>query len=63
MFLVMQMHPNIKKGQKPHSAQAWIRFPWEKPEGDVTMDECKVETHEVEQLGKLLADFKNRTRR
>lgn len=63
MFLVMQMHPHIKKGQKPHSAQAWIRFPWEQPEVEVTKDDCKVETHEVEQLGKLLEDFKNRTRR
>ena len=64
MFLVMQMHPHIKKGQKPHSAQAWIPFPWEKVQpAEVTKEDCKVERHEVEQLGKLLQDFKNRTRR
>jgi hypothetical protein len=63
MFLVMQMHPHIKKGQKPHTAQAWIRFPWEKAEAGVTKEDCKVERHEVEQLGKLLKDFKARTRR
>ena len=30
MFLTMQMHPNIKKGQKPKTPQGWIPFPWEK---------------------------------
>lgn len=30
MFLTMQMHPQIKKGHKPTTPQAWIPFPWEK---------------------------------
>lgn len=34
MFLAMQMHPNIKKGQKPSNPQAWIPFPWEKQQNE-----------------------------
>lgn len=30
MYLAMQMHPNIKKHQKPTTPQGWIPFPWER---------------------------------
>lgn len=56
MFIALQMQPFIKPQNKPKSAQAWIRFPWEKPDA-VTKEECKVGKHEEEQLNNMLQDF------
>lgn len=63
MFLVMQMHPNIKKSQKPGSPAAWIRFPWENPVEGITIEDCHVTEEQQEQLDELLQNFINRKRK
>lgn len=63
MFLVMQMHPNIKKAQKPGSPTAWIRFPWENPAEGITAEDCHVNEEQQEQLDELLQNFINRKRK
>jgi hypothetical protein len=56
MFLALQMQPFIKQHSKPRTAQAWIKFPWEKVK-EVTKEDCKVGTQEQEQLNRMLQDF------
>ena len=56
MFLALQMQPFIKQHSKPKTVQAWIRFPWERPEV-VTKEDCKVTTEQTEQLNNMLQDF------
>ena len=57
MFLVMTMHPHIKKHNKPATPDAWIRFPWEKlPE--LTAESAEVTQEETERLNALLERFK-----
>lgn len=59
MFLLMQMHPNIKKHQKPATPQSWIRFPWEKQM--ITPDEVRPVTERMQKkLTELLNDFIDR---
>lgn len=62
MFLMLQMMPLIKPHSKPKSAQAWIRFPWEKAqnENQWTAEDCKVTDREKEQLTRIFQQFKNK---
>lgn len=56
MFLIMQMHPNIKEHNKPRTPEAWIRFPWEKAQ-DITADDAVVNDVDMEKLNALRAMF------
>lgn len=54
MFLVMQMHPHIKQGQKPNTPQQWIPFPWEKEEHkEIDPSACKLTDEQKEKLSKI----------
>lgn len=58
MFLVMQMHPNIKRHQKPKSPQEWIPFAWErKPkERKAAPKRCKVSKKEMNRLKQIFSE-------
>lgn len=57
MFLVMQMHPNIKQHHKPKSPQEWIPFDWErKPqERKAAPKRCKVTKKEMDKLKEIFS--------
>lgn len=60
MFLLMQMHPNIKKHNKPKTPQEWIPFEWEKRR-EIRADaprKCKVTDKEKEMLKEIFSATK-----
>lgn len=58
MFIAMQMHPYMKKGNKPSSPQRWIPFPWEKEmEREIPKGSYKVTDSEKEKFKELITEF------
>lgn len=56
MFLTMQMHPHIKKHQKPKSPQEWIPFEWERKHRErkaVAPKRCRVTKKENDRLEEI----------
>lgn len=63
MFLLMQMHPNIKKHQKPKSPQEWIPFEWERKKQErkaKAPKRCRVTKRERDKLNKIFSETINR---
>lgn len=61
MYLMMQMHPNIKPHQKPKTPQAFARFPWETDRREtIQAYECRISGAEQQGLDAMLTDFMNR---
>lgn len=56
MFLVMQMHPNIKAHNKPKTPTEWVRFPWERT-AEMTVEKAEVTEEQIQQLNALREAF------
>lgn len=56
MFLVMQMHPNIKAHNKPKTPTEWVRFPWERT-AEGTPEQVEVTAEQIEQLNAIKQAF------
>lgn len=56
MFLVMQMHPNIKAHNKPNTPTEWVRFPWERT-AEMTVEKAEVTEEQIQQLNALREAF------
>lgn len=59
MYLVMQMHPNIKPHNKPKTPTEWVRFPWERP-AEIAAEKVEVTEEQIQQLNALKLAFQNR---
>ena len=64
MFLLMQMHPNIKQNSKPKSPQDWIPFQWErKQEKRVAAPKrCRISKKEMNRLKTIFSETIDRSR-
>ena len=63
MFLLMQMHPNIKKHHKPKTPQEWIPFEWERKKRMIEAKapkRCKVTKKEMDKLEAIFNETINR---
>lgn len=59
MFLVMQMHPNLKAHNKPKTPTEWVRFPWEGGT-ETTPEKVEITAEQIEQLNALKEAFKKK---
>ena len=56
------MMPHFKKGQAPHTPQAFVRFPWEEaPAEGVTQEDCKLTEGQINELNRMAALHNERT--
>lgn len=55
IFLLMQMHPNIKPHEKAKTPQAWIPFPWERDNDEQHLPDISEE--ERTELGVFFKKF------
>ena len=65
MFLLMQMHPNIKKQHKPKSPQEWIPFEWERKKQErkaAAPKRCRVTKKEINRLNEIFSETINKGR-
>lgn len=53
VFLLMQMHPNIKQHNKPKTPSEWIRFEWEKEEQFAPNQPHKITDTDREKLAEI----------
>ena len=57
LFILMQMHPNIKPYNKPKSPELWIPFPWEKA-AEPVKDSHVISNQEIDKLTEIFAKRK-----
>ena len=56
----VQLSPDIKPFNKPHSPRLMMRFPWEEPEQEITPQDCHVTEEEARVLEAIMEDLKRR---
>ena len=52
----MLLSPNIKQADKPRTAQAFMRFPWEQPE-EIDMERIRVSEEEAAKLNAIFDEI------
>ena len=64
MFLLMQMHPNIKQNSKPKSPQDWIPFQWERKQEKriAAPKRCRISKKEMNRLKTIFSETIDRSR-
>lgn len=58
----LQLSPDIRPFNKPHTPKAMMRFPWEEPDAEIRPEDCHVDADKALALEQIVEDFYKRRR-